>query len=66
MSGDLLPISTDDMLAEVEREIEVRQSVYPRWVADKKLSARTAARRIEIMQAIAERLRQDANPRKTK
>lgn len=55
MSGtatDLLPVTLDEMIGECRREIQQRHQVYPRWVQDKRLTARRAARQIEIMQAI--------------
>lgn len=56
MPNDLLeghepPVNHDDMLRELEREIEVRQRVYPRWVASGKLEAGVADRRIAVLEA---------------
>lgn len=59
MLGDLLPVSREEMVAEIEREIRKRQYVYPRQVAIRKLKQQEADRRIEIMQAIAVELQRD-------
>ena len=55
---DLLPISVAEMIAEIEREIRMRESVYPRWVAAKKLSQAKADRQIAVMRAAVERLKE--------
>ena len=34
---DLFPCTLDEMIAELEREIALREVVYPRWVAEKKM-----------------------------
>ena len=31
---DLLPISLDDMIEEVRRELRMRATLYPKWKAD--------------------------------
>lgn len=54
---DLLPPNTDEMVAALEREIMMRQSVYPRRVADKKMSQARADREIEVMKAILDFVR---------
>lgn len=52
MSDDLLPITRNDMIAEIRREIAMRQRAYPRWVAAGKMSANKSRRQIAVMQAI--------------
>jgi hypothetical protein len=39
---------------EIMRELRVRQSLFPHWVADKKIRQEIADYRIAILQAIAE------------
>lgn len=48
----LPPPSKAEMLREIDRELEMRQRVYPKEIAGKRLDARTAARRMEILRAI--------------
>lgn len=57
--SDLFPISRDDMIAEIEREIGLRNRVYPRWVVMKKITQDKADRQIAVMEAIAELLRRE-------
>jgi hypothetical protein len=39
------------ILKELARELEMRRSVYPRWVQQNKLSAKTAEHRIQVIEA---------------
>lgn len=32
--ADLYPVSLDDMIAEVRRELRMRATLYPKWKAD--------------------------------
>lgn len=50
--SDLLPVDLRDMLACVDREIGMRRSVYPRWVAAGKMKQSRADREIEVMEAL--------------
>ena len=50
------PIVLSEMIAEVRREIEVREKVYPAWVRDKRLTEKLAARRIAVLRAVLTRL----------
>jgi hypothetical protein len=59
MLGDLLPVSKEEMVKEIEREIKKRQYVYPLQVKGGKLRQQEADRRIEIMQAISVELQRD-------
>lgn len=54
--GGTLPITLDAQVAEVEREIKLRQRVYPRWIDLGKISQAAADRQIEVMRAVAESL----------
>ena len=44
----------EDKLKAAEREVKMRRRVYPRWVADGKMTQVQADREIAIMEAIAE------------
>ena len=46
-----------EQIACVEREIKMRQSVYPRWVSHGRMSYVTSQREIAAMQAVLETLR---------
>lgn len=49
---NLPSITIDDMLACVRREIGMRKRVYPRWVEQSKMTAASADREIEVMEAV--------------
>lgn len=49
-----------EKLAECEREIGMRRRVYPRFVAQKKLSQEQATERLAIMETIAADYREAA------
>lgn len=53
-------ITAADKLACVEREIKMRQRVYPRWIEDGRMSAGKAAHEIACMEAIADDYRKAA------
>lgn len=48
--------TTREILDELNRELRMRHSVYPRWVAAGKLDQATADRRIEALTAARDRL----------
>ena len=50
--NDLLPITLDDQIAAVKREIAMRERVYPRQVFNRKMSQKTADRELALMRAI--------------
>lgn len=54
---DLLPITLEDQILCVEREIAMRERVYPKWVESGKMSQKTADYEIATMRAITETLR---------
>lgn len=56
--ADLLPPTLDDQIACVEREIAMRQRLYPRWVADRRMAERTARYELDTMRAVLETLRE--------
>lgn len=53
---DLFPVTIDEMVREVERDITLRRRVYPGWVASKRMSQDKADRQISIMEAVAREL----------
>lgn len=55
--SDLFEPSLVEMIAEADREIVARFHVYPRLVAAGKLKQAKADRQIQVMRAIAARLR---------
>jgi len=46
-------ITTQDKLDEARRELAIRQAIYPNWIDRGKISKETAAKRIAILQEIA-------------
>lgn len=48
----LLPVSKEEKVASLKREIALRRQVYPGRVKDKKMSQARADREIEIMEAL--------------
>lgn len=56
--SDLLPPTLSEMLSEVVREIGLRNFVYPRLIASRKLTQSKADRQIQVMEAVAEKLRE--------
>ncbi len=60
VSSDLFPEATiddvqlDDKIAELERELGMRRTLYPKWVASGKLAQHQAHRQIITLEAILE------------
>ena len=52
----LFPITIDDEIAEVRREIQLRERVYPNWVHTGRLKQERADRQLEAMRAVMARL----------
>jgi hypothetical protein len=50
--ADLFPISIADQIACVEREIKMREHVYPRWVGQGKMTKDKADREIAVMREV--------------
>ena len=50
-------ITIEDMIKCVEREIGMRQRVYPRWVESKKMSQEKADYEIKCMTAVLDKLK---------
>lgn len=49
---DLLEVTIPEMLKEAERELALRQRVYPRRIANKQMTRVQADRYLELQQAI--------------
>jgi hypothetical protein len=52
--SDLFPITREDMAREAERELAMRERVYPRMVCDGRMKAHQAERQIAVMAAMVE------------
>lgn len=58
--------SLPDQIACVRREISMRERVYPRWVADKRMTQAHADRELAAMRAVLDTLNtlhEQQNPR---
>jgi hypothetical protein len=53
---DLSDITLPDMIAEVKRELAMRERVYPGWIANGRLKQATADRDMRRMRAVLELL----------
>lgn len=60
MSADLFPISLDDQIAAVRREIAMRERVYPRQVGNGRMTQTLADRELALMRAVLDTLRRVA------
>lgn len=49
--------SLQDLISCASREVAMRQRLYPRWVAEGRMTREKAAREVDLMQEIVERLR---------
>lgn len=59
------PISIDDQIACIKRELRMRQSVYPRWIGAGRMKQQDAERELRAMQAVLttlERVRTEQRP----
>ncbi len=52
--------TAEEKAKEAEREVAMRERVYSRWVADKRMSQADADRKLAIMREVAEDYRRDA------
>lgn len=59
---DLFSPTMDEMIAEVDREIELRKRVFPRWVANGQLKRDVADRRIRILECVSAYLSMEKSP----
>lgn len=58
--SELFPFTIAEMIREVEREISLRRRVYPRWVAQGRLTQAAADKQIAIMEAVVRWLQDTA------
>jgi hypothetical protein len=54
--ADLFPISLDDQITAVKREISMRERVYPRQVGNGRMSQTLADRELALMRAVLDTL----------
>jgi hypothetical protein len=47
-----MTFTLDEQIAEVRRELEMREQTYPRWVQSQKMTGSRAERQIECMKAV--------------
>ena len=52
------PVSLTDQIKDVEREIALREKLYPGWVSQKRLTAERADFQIACMRAVLKTLRE--------
>jgi phosphoenolpyruvate carboxylase len=50
------PITLEMEIAELQRELETRETVYPKWIAQNKIKADLAAHRTECTRRTLKRL----------
>lgn len=55
-------ISASQKCACAQREVAMRKRVYPKWIAEGKMTAEQAHREIETMQAIADDYQKMSSP----
>ena len=51
-------ITIDEQIAEVKRELGLRQKLYPRWIEKRTLKQENADRQMALMQSILDTLKQ--------
>jgi hypothetical protein len=62
MSGVLFPCTIEEQIAEVERELALRRQVYPRRIAEKKMSEGAADLHMRRMEGVLATLRAVKDP----
>lgn len=60
-----MAVSIGDQIREAKRELAMRRSAYPRWVANGRMTQTDADRQTEAMAAIVETLEELAGVKKT-
>lgn len=60
--SDLFPITVEDEIQELEREVALRRRVYPRWVFQGRITQVKADRQIAVMQSAINRLKATPSP----
>jgi hypothetical protein len=59
---DLLPVTLADMIAEVQRELAMRERVYPQWKIGASIGKRNQMdRQCEVMEAVLKYLEGQKN-----
>ena len=48
----LFTVSIEEQIASVEREIRMRESAYPRWIEQRRMTVKTAEHEIACMRAV--------------
>jgi hypothetical protein len=56
--AELFPPTKDELLACVQREINMRERVYPGWVLSGKMSKAGAEKQIALMKAVLAKLQE--------
>lgn len=59
--SDLLPITLQDMITELRRELRTRQRVYLRLIQTGKLQPHIAERQMGVLEAIIEHLEKETD-----
>lgn len=54
---DLFPVTLDDQIYEVERELKLRSGVYAKWLLTGKISPQKAKQQVLRLEAVLETLR---------
>lgn len=54
---ELFPVAMCEMIAEVEREIRIRERKYPQWVAAGTLRKDTAEKQLARLRAVRDHLK---------
>ncbi len=58
--ADRLPVSLDDMIAEIERELAMRARLYPEWKKTAGLNKRNQMdRQWDVMEAVLKHLQEE-------
>lgn len=58
--ADLLPVSLDDMIAEIERELAMRARLYPEWKMNAGRNMRNKFdRQWDVMEAVLKHLQEE-------
>lgn len=50
--NDIFPVSKEEKIACLKREIAMRERAYPGWVATKRMTQNKADQEIRVMQAV--------------
>ena len=55
--SDLFPITSEDEIVDLEREIKLRKRVYPRWVVAGRFTQEKADRQIALLESLLARVK---------